>query len=234
MGVPHGFFTREGGVSPAPYASLNCGRSTGDAPENVDTNIGLASETLGFAPDALRLVSQVHGIDCVEFTAVAPDGAVEADAIWTQTPGLALGIRTADCVPLLLAHPRGAVLAVHAGWRGAEAGVLREALLAIERRGFALAEWVAAFGPHIRACCFGVGQDVAELLDDAGFGITQRSGKPFADLASGLLRQLRELGITNVDDTGGCTSCDVRQFFSHRRDHGVTGRLLSVIQCPSP
>jgi YfiH family protein len=165
-------------------------------------------------------VSQVHGARAVRATGdVEALAREEADALVADEPGTAVSVRVADCVPVLLANSKtGAVAAVHAGWRGVVAGVVGGAF---ELGG---AFDLAAIGPCIGACCFEIGDDVAEKL--APFA-RDRHG----DLRAAVRAQLRARGLpdAHVEDVAGCTRCDADRFFSHRRDGAAAGRHLAVI-----
>ncbi|HJL16394.1 MAG TPA: peptidoglycan editing factor PgeF [Sandaracinaceae bacterium LLY-WYZ-13_1] len=238
-GFAHGFSLRTGGASEAPFESLNLGRTMGDDPTRVAENLATFCEAVGCAPDRLFEVSQVHGrtvVDVKETDAVADVRAIEADALVTAVEGAAVGVRTADCLPLLLADPRtGAVAAVHAGWRGAAARVVEEA---VERlvgvHGSRAEDLLAAIGPHIRLDAFEVSEDVAARIAESAHGarvVEPREPRPHADLAATVRAQLAHVGVRadRVEDVGGCTHAEPTRFFSHRRDDGRTGRHLSVI-----
>ncbi len=176
------------------------------------------------------LVNQVHGDRVVE-AALAP---TDADALWTSTLGASVGIKTADCVPLLLEDPVSQrVAAVHAGWRGAIAEI---PLRALEALGSEAKNVRAAIGPHIRACCYAVGEDLAERFAKR-FGpsvVTRRDGQVYLDLSKAVRAQLEEFGVSQIDDVEGlCTSCD-RRFHSFRREKGAPGRQVSYIVCEWP
>lgn len=238
-GFAHGFSLRTGGVSEGPFESLNLGRTVGDDPSHVAENLARFSEAAGCDPTRLFEVSQVHGDTVVDVKAtdeVAEVRALEADALLTAAPGAAVAVRTADCLPVLMADPRtGAVAAVHAGWRGVVAGVVEAAVeRLVQTHGVRPEELVAAIGPHIRAEAFEVGFDVAEAIADAAHGadvVLERAPRPHADLAAAVRAQLAHRGLSpdHVDDVGGCTLSEPERFFSHRRDAGRTGRHLSAI-----
>jgi YfiH family protein len=158
-------------------------------------------------------VSQVHGARAVS----APcERTEEADAIVATEPETAVGVRVADCVPILLADSKtGAVAAVHAGWRGVVAGVVASAM---KLHAFDL----AAIGPCIGPCCFEIGDDVIEKLRPH---VRDRHG----DLRAAVRAQLALAGLENIDDVHGCTKCDASRFFSFRRDGEASGRHLAVI-----
>ena len=170
LGVPHGFFTRQGGVSEGPYASLNCSLSGQDSRERVLENRARVARTLGGVPEALVGLMQVHGAEvvCVE-KPWQPGEGPRSDAMVTDRPGIALGVITADCAPVLFATPAGDVVgAAHAGWRGALAGVLEATLAAMRALGATCV--VAAIGPCIGPDSYEVAADLrdAVLAHDAG------------------------------------------------------------------
>ncbi len=232
-GFAHGFSLRTGGVSEGPFASLNLGRGLGDDSANVEENHRRFAEAVGFVPAALFEQSQVHGRRVREIVAGERPDLVrqeEGDALVGRRTGTAVGIRVADCMPVLIAHPpSGDVAAAHAGWRGVEQRIVTAT---IEALGHPAGELVVAIGPHIRADRFEVGDDVAERLAAVageGESVVDRSrAKPHVDLTTIVLRELEALGVTEVDDVGHCTHADPECFFSYRRD-GTTGRHLAAL-----
>src|SRR5882757_9916238 len=158
-GVQHGFFTRQGGVSTGIYASLNCGLGSGDDPAHVAANRARCADMLGVAPAGLVTAYQVHGTEVAEVTAPwTPGNGPKADALVTTQRGVALGILTADCTPILLAdHEAGVIGAAHAGWKGARAGVTDTVVAAMIRHGATPANIVAAVGPVIGPESYEVG-----------------------------------------------------------------------------
>jgi len=241
-GVRHAFFTRLGGVSTGDLASLNAAVSVGDDPERVEENLTRAAGALGVGRDRLFLASQVHGKDVVVVTAESdPEGvaSARADALASNAAGVALGVRTADCVPVLLADPdAGAASAVHAGWRGVEQGVVAQAVKRLCGLGARAERVMAAIGPHIGADAFEVGEDVALRLAAASRAtdvVRQSAGrKPRVNLARIVQAQLEAAGVlpSRVERVEGCTFSDARRFYSHRRDGNRSGRLLSAIVTP--
>jgi purine-nucleoside/S-methyl-5'-thioadenosine phosphorylase / adenosine deaminase len=233
---PHGFTTRRGGVSPAPFDTLNLGGAVGDDPAAVAENWRrLERETgLGFAR-----VKQVHGARVV-VAAAAEAPREEADAVVTTRAGVAACVSVADCVPVLLAHPAsGAVAAVHAGWRGtisraAEAGARALAKAA----GAQMEDLVAAIGPSIGPCCYQVSPDLAHRFraEIAPGVVRTASGAPVLDLWGANAAVLRAAGLRpdRIEVLGRCTSCERDVFFSHRRDAGRTGRQMAYIAPPLP
>jgi YfiH family protein len=238
-GVRHGFNLRTGGVSEGAYASFNLGRAVGDEAARVDENHRRFSSAVGYGGGALYEVSQVHAAGVRQVSPVEDAVLVrryEADALVAPRGAIAIGVRVADCVPLLIADVAGgAVAAIHAGWRGTVAGVVEagvHALLAIGD-GDPRALRVAMF-PHIRRCCFEVGDDVAFALQAASpdpSAIDRSRKKPHVDLAAILRAKLGELGVgaAAIDDVPGCTRCEPERFFSFRRDGQRSGRHLAAI-----
>jgi len=239
LSCPHGFFTRRGGVSAGPYASLNCSLSGQDAPEAVRENRALVARRLGAEPANLVGLTQVHGAEVAVVGTPWPYGAgPRADAMVTDRPGVALGIVTADCAPVLLADLRaGVVGAVHAGWRGAVAGVLEATVDAMVRLGARPSSTAAAIGPCIRQPSYEVGPDLRGAVlahdgADAAFFIEGASpGHWQFDLAGYCRARLR--GLARVDVIDADTLADADRFFSHRRrtlaGGGPIGHQISAI-----
>lgn len=237
-GFIHGFATRIGGASRGCFDSLNLGRGLGDDPEALEENHRRLAARIGYERERLIEISQVHGDRIREVAADEPRltvAAEEGDGLFTAAAGTALSVRTADCVPLLLADPRtDLVAAVHAGWRGVENHIALRAVEQLVAAGARAGDLVAAIGPHIRLASFEVGEEVAaqlvashpERLDT----VVDRSGpRPKVDLASILRAQLRSVGLTQIDDLARDTFAEPALFYSHRRDRGDTGRHLAVI-----
>lgn len=239
-GFRHGFSLRAGGVSAPPFDSLNLARNVGDAPEAVAENHARFASAVGYSPTALYEVSQVHGraVHRVD-PACAPAAfrAREGDALLTTQRDFAVGVRVADCVPILIAHPRsGAVAAVHAGWRGVVARILEASIEALcEDTGALTAELLIAIGPHIGPLAFEVSQDVAsEIAESAARDpsvIVPREPRPHVNLARAVENQLLALGVqaSHLEHVTGCTFSDASRFFSFRRDGKASGRHLAVI-----
>ena len=239
LGVRHGFNLRTGGVSEGAFATFNLGRATGDDAARVEENHQRFAAVVGYAPGALFEVSQVHA---GHVRAVSPGEQPtlvrreEADALVAHSGGLAIGVRIADCVPVLIADASDhAVAAVHAGWRGTVAGVLEAGVHALLTAGSGDPRALrVALLPHIRRCCFEIGEDVALALGAASPDpdVIDRSGRrPHADLARILRAKLLTLGVTEdaIDDVPGCTRCEPERFFSYRRDGQLSGRHLAAI-----
>jgi polyphenol oxidase len=224
-GVRHGFFTRQGGVSAGIYASLNAGIGSHDAPANVTENRARMAASLGIEPDRLLTAYQTHSPDVVVAeTPWPPDARPRADAIVTRMPGLAIGVSTADCGPILLAEPAARVIgAAHAGWRGALGGVAEAAIAAMEKLGADRSRIRAALGPMIRQNNYEVGPDLIARFtaeDPAGarfFKPAAREGHAVFDLAGYIGARLSRAGIEQIEDIGLCTYADAARFFSFRR-----------------
>jgi YfiH family protein len=223
--IRHAFFTRDGGVSEGIYASLNAGVGSNDNPERVTENRARMAGALDVAPEHFLTCYQIHSPNVV--VADAPWPATErphADAIVTQRPGIAIGVSTADCGPVLLADTQAGVIgAAHAGWRGALTGVTDATIDAMERLGADRARIVAALGPMIRQSNYEVGADLIERFraEDPGsekfFAPAARANHAQLDLAGYVAARLRRAGITSIDDLGLCTYADPDRFFSYRR-----------------
>lgn len=240
-GFRHAFFTRRGGVSDGPFASLNFSSASGDKPRNVEENLRRGARALQVDPSKVYFLAQVHGADVHVLTGEEDREDVlrtSGDALVSRRPGVACGVRTADCVPVLLACPAtGWVGAAHAGWRGSVAGIVGRTVQVLRQSG-AQGPILAAIGPHISAHAFEISEDVAETIQAAAPGVLlldrNRGPKPFADLRKLVRTQLREAGVESIDDVEGCTFGDPDCFFSYRRDGKVGGRHLSAIVPRAP
>lgn len=211
-GVLVAFTARLGGVSRAPYDTLNLAIRVGDERADVMENRRRAAAAAGFDAERLALALQVHAADVID---VGPEDAGvlgDADGLFAAGPGPVLGILAADCAPVVLWGSRGVAL-VHAGWRGLVAGVVAKG---VERAGEVHAAWV---GPAIHACCYEVGPEVVSAFRDAGLPVHDGSHVDAGDAAGAALRAA---GVEAAVVSDVCTCCDDR-FFSYRRD-GVTGR----------
>jgi YfiH family protein len=213
------FSTRNGGVSAGAYASLNLGLLSGDDRELVQENRRRLYEAAGAPPERVTWPRQVHGAAVVR----AGSRGEEADAIWTDEAHEPVMVVTADCVPVALVRIGGrpGVALVHVGWRGLLSGVVAAAVDALGGRLVA-----AAIGPGIGPCCYEVGDDVADPVRAAfGTGLV-REGR--LDLAGAVDRAVVKAGCVRVDRLDECTGCHPERYFSHRRDHGVTGRQGAI------
>lgn len=225
------FTTRRGGFSEGPYASLNLGRLTDDRADAVQRNRAKLQSEVGVPPAHIR---QVHGTHVrrisglpADGVAPLPDGGVElpeADGLATPLREVAPMVLTADCLPIAIGG-KGAVTMVHAGWRGLAGGIVAEGIRAVRELG-ADGPLEAAIGPGAGGCCYEVGDEVRREFADYGDHV--RCGRNL-DLKAIAREQLERAGVHTVHDVGLCTICSDRSwFFSHRRDHGVTGRQAGV------
>jgi YfiH family protein len=226
-GAPAGyrvaFSTRIGGVSDGSFRSLNIGLLTGDEPGRVVENRRRLCGALGVDPETATMALQVHGSRVTE---ARPLGVVtpgtpydRCDGLWTDRPGQAMLLVTADCFPVALARtngrPRLAVL--HVGWRGLLDGIAASGVAPLGE-----GKLRAAIGPGIGVCCYEVGEEVGAPFRER-FGPDVVRGRNL-DLGLAIERALREAGVASVERLGGCTACNAELYFSHRRDRGQTGR----------
>ena len=216
------FSTRQGGVSEGNFESLNLGILTEDEPERVVENRRRLASAAGADPETATMAWQAHGSRVFEADGrgIVKPGTdfQQGDGIWTEQPGRALSLLTADCFPVVLARRKGTprLVVLHVGWRGVVEGILERGVDAVAGPA------TAAVGPGIGPCCYEVGKEVAEPFR-ARFGgdVLHRRN---LDLAAAIEHGLRAAGVESVDRTGHCTSCEPELFFSHRRDEGRTGR----------
>ena len=238
--VRHAFFTRRGGVSEGLYASLNGGIGSNDEPARVAENRARMCAQLGLPSDNLVSLYQVHSAEVV--TVEAPFPLAErprADAMVTRVPGLALGIATADCGPILFADPENRVVgAAHAGWKGALGGVIAATVAAMEALGAERERIVAVLGPTISQASYEVGSEFVERFraDVPGsekFFAEGRPGHAQFDLPAFILERLVEAGIGEAASVNLCTYADPDRFYSFRRtthrNEPDYGRLISAI-----
>jgi YfiH family protein len=236
--VTQAVFTRQGGVSPSPWATLNVGGTVGDDATRVKENRARSLEAIGRLPNSVFDVWQVHSADFV--LANAPRGAQDAyrkaDIILTDSPQVTLYMRFADCVPVLLYDSAKAVVGmVHAGWLGTVRGAAREAVRAmIAGYGSNPADLLAAIGPSIGVDHYEVRADVADRViqefgEDAASLLVTRDGRTFLDLWAANRLQLEQAGVPHVEVAGLCTACHTHDWFSHRAEGGRTGRFGALI-----
>jgi polyphenol oxidase len=219
------FSTRVGGVSEAEFASLNLGILTEDDPARVVVNRTRLCEAAGADPDGATMAWQRHGgtVARAQPRGIITPGTVydHCDGLWSDAPGRAMLLLTADCMPIAIARSDGlrpAVEILHAGWRGLLAGIVAAGVRAIGARKLA-----AVIGPSIGPCCYEVGDEVAAPFREAfGDDVVHEGSR--LDLWTAAERALRAAGVEHVDRFDLCTACDGDRFFSHRRDHGRTGR----------
>lgn len=210
------FSTRLGGVSEGPYESLNLGVLTRDGPENAQENRRRLCAAVGADPERLAMNRQVHAATVNR--AIAGERGREGDGLWTDEPGVPMLKLTADCLPVALARRDGApaLALLHAGRAGLLEGILEAGVAALGGGNIA-----AAIGPGIGPCCYEVGDEIADTYR-ARFGAAALRGRNL-DLWTVAERLLRDAGVESVERVDVCTACGA-DFFSHRRDGGVTGR----------
>ncbi len=240
-GTRHGFFTRQGGVSGGLYGSLNTGLGSGDDREKVLENRARAAAWLGVAADRLATPYQIHSAEAVILGDVwQPGKGPKADAVIADRPGVAIGVGTADCGPVLFADPKARIIAAaHAGWRGALSGVLEATLTAMESLGADRTATIAVLGPTISGAAYEVGAEfvarftAADPDNDRFFAAASRDGHAMFDLPAYILARLTAAGVDKAHDLGHCTYADEASCFSYRRAthrrEADYGRLLSAI-----
>lgn len=214
-GARAAFSTRLGGVSEPPFDSLNLGILTEDDPEAVTENRRRLASALGLGPDQVVFALQVHGTRLIDHP--CEESLPEADGHVVTGTDFAPMVLAADCLPVALFGPGGLAM-VHAGWRGLAGGIVGAAAEAVGAT-------TAAIGPGIGPCCYEVGEEVLDAFSDLGDGVAQ--GR-MLDLPEVARRKLAQAGVEQVEAAGLCTSCERELFFSHRRDHGRTGRQAGI------
>ncbi|MBR7184482.1 MAG: peptidoglycan editing factor PgeF [Clostridia bacterium] len=247
IALPHGFSTRIGGVSTLPHtASLNLAFGRGDDDAVVLANLDRFTEAVGVPAEVISL-PQIHsadvrvvgendrGLGCQRPADGSCDGYV------TTSRGVTVGVKTADCVPILLAdETAGIIAALHAGWRGTAAGIAREGVRKMVALGAHPSRIKAAIGPAIGPCCYAVGEDFLAAVSAFPCAdlclphITRRAGQNFADLSAMNTDILLAEGLlpAQIDTAGLCTCCDTEHFYSHRASHGLRGTMMAVIALP--
>ena len=243
--IRHAFFTREGGVSDGIYASLNGGIGSRDAPEKVRENRARMAQALGVAATHFVTCYQIHSPDVIVATEPwTRENAPRADAIVTRVPGLAIGVSTADCGPILFAEAQtGVVGATHAGWKGALTGVLEATVAAMEKLGAERSRISAALGPMIRQPNYEVGAEFVERFTAAAasnarfFAPAARPSHAMFDLPGYIRSRLERAEIKSIEDLGLCTYADPARFFSYRRtthraepDYGRHVNAIALMQ----
>lgn len=235
--VKHAFFTRIGGTSQPPFESLNTDPFGGDDTIAVSNNLLKIADIMGVDFSRLVGVKQVHGNEVYKVEAGAMSARnMKADAIITEATDVAISIKTADCVPILLIDPaNNAIGAIHAGWRSTVQNIVSKTLSAMtESYGTDPSKLVALIGPHIKPCCFTVSSEVTEEFKNAFPNNNSIIEDDSIDLGRANLQQLLDSGVqeSNITTEGGCTHCNEEEFFSHRRDGSgdtSTGRQISII-----
>lgn len=239
-GLTHAIFTRHGGVSDAPFGTLNTGGLIGDSAENVRHNHEIMYGALGVNPQRVVSTWQVHGVDVVYAGAPLPNRrwAAPADALITDKPGLALVMRYADCTPVLAFDPsKGVVGIAHAGWRGTVDGMAAKLIQAmVTAFDCRPSEILAGVGPAIGPDRYQVGEEVVRAVQ-AYFGTTDglihwdaTDGSAYFNLWEANRRDLLRTGVEQIEVMGMCTASRTDEFFSHRAEKGKTGRFSAVVQ----
>ncbi len=236
----HGFFTRKGGVSTGIYQGLNCGLGSNDINKSVLTNRTRVANAMQVDREALQSVNQIHSADVATVTGSIDRNAKKADAMVTATKGIALGILTADCAPILFSDPNAGVIgAAHSGWKGAISGISEATLSVMETLGAKRENITAVVGPSISQSAYEVGPEFFEdfTAHDGAYSRFFAQGtddRMQFDLPSFCLYRLREAGIGNATWTGHCTYSEPDRFYSYRRTchakQADYGRLISVIR----
>ncbi|MCR9281011.1 MAG: peptidoglycan editing factor PgeF [Rhodobacteraceae bacterium] len=224
-GIRHGFFTRQGGVSGGIYTSLNIGLGSDDERSSVLENRNRVAGQLGIGADRLVSPYQIHSADVITVSApFAQDADRKADALVTATPGLAIGIATADCGPLLFADTKAGVIgAAHSGWKGAVTGILQNTVAAMEALGATRTNITAVLGPTISQGAYEVGPEFKERFlqehpdNTRYFKPSERAEHFMFDLPAFITDKLQALGLGAVADLALCTYADEDRFFSYRR-----------------
>lgn len=219
-----GISTRHGGVSSQAYQSLNLGVHTDDDPVAISSNLGLFCADLGISPDALARSYQVHGSEI--WTTSEAGYQSGFDAVLTSEQGIFAGVGIADCCPILLADPvRRTAAAIHAGWKGTVAQIVYKTASAMITGGSNPTDILAYIGPCISLQNFEVGDEVAEQFEHK----EKRGTRWHVDLKATNATQLKDLGISQIEISDYCTVANNDVFYSHRKEQGITGRMLAVI-----
>ncbi len=240
-GISHGFFTRQGGFSSGVFSSLNCGLGSGDDRNTVLQNRAIVAQALNVSPSHLLSAYQVHSAEAL--TVSGPwesETRPRVDALVTKTPGVALGVLTADCGPVLFADMQARVVgAAHAGWKGALTGVTTRTLEVMEEQGADRSRIVAVIGPMISKDAYEVGPEFPQRFIEADednarfFSPSHRAGHAMFDLPGYLAHRLAGEGVATVVNLSLCTFSDADRFFSYRRtthrNERDYGRLISAI-----
>lgn len=240
-GIAHGFFTRGGGHSTGIFASLNCGLGSGDDPDVVKMNRAVVARALGVAEGQVVTAHQVHSAEAVEVNDVWPvDQRPKVDGLVTRKKGLAIGVLTADCGPVIFADEAAQVIGCcHAGWKGALTGVTDSTVVAMEKLGAKRDNIVAVLGPTISREAYEVGPEFPSpfLAQSSAHGKfftpSTKEGHFMFDLPAYLTGRLKSLGLKTVQDLALCTYTDEARFYSYRRathrGEKDYGRLISTI-----
>jgi len=234
----HGFtgiFTlRQGGISPPPFDEQNFGYGLGDSDDHIEQNLYRLVQAASL-PSIPHQATQVHRTDTLWCKGPGHIHRQQADILITDHSDTAIAVRVADCLPILLADPEtGITAAVHAGWRGTAAGIVKKAIQIMLQHGAKSKELLASLGPCIGPCCFAVGHDAAIDLQqstEGGERCIHHTAEIHADLPEINRLQLIESGVSvhHIESSTACTACECEHFFSFRRDKKRTGRHLAIV-----
>ena len=236
--IKQAVFTRHGGVSLAPWHSLNLGGSVGDDPAHVAENRVRVFQSMGYEPASIHDVWLVHGTSIVYADAPRPldQPTAKADIIFTDNPNVSLFMRFGDCVPILFHDPKKHVIGIaHAGWMGTVRGVVQTAVEGMQSHyGCKPEDIVAGIGPSIGVDHYEVGTDVISQFQekynkDADQILQTRNGSTYLDLWTANAIQLRNAGVEQIQVLGLCTACHLDDWFSHRAEKGKTGRFGAIM-----
>lgn len=229
------FTQRNGGISPSPFNTLNFGRELGDSHYNIDTNLRSLIQAAQL-PSCPHEVKQVHGINGLICSGAGKFHIDEADYLLSNRAGTALAVRTADCLPILLADPKANIIAaVHAGWRGTAARIATRAMDQMMKLGATKTDIIATLGPCIGSCCFEIGDEAASALthccNGAELQVSSQGAKQHADLSAINQLQLHQCGLNSeqIESISACTMCQPEHYFSYRRDGINSGRHLAIV-----
>lgn len=236
--VKQAVFTRRGGVSPDPWASLNLGGSVGDAPERVAENRVHVFNTIGCDPASIHDVWLVHGTSIVYADTPRPlyEPSAKADILLTDSPHVTLFMRFGDCVPIMFHDPVEKVIGIaHAGWMGTMHGVAKAAVEGMQSHyGCKPENIIAGIGPSIGVDHYEVGADVISQFkekydQDVDHILQTRNGSTFLDLWTANSIQLKNAGLEQIQVSDVCTACHLEDWFSHRAEKGKTGRFGALM-----
>lgn len=236
--IKQAVFTRRGGVSPAPWHSLNLGGSVGDDPARVAENRIQVFQSMGCEPASIHDVWLVHGTSIVYADAPRPldQPSAKADILFTDNPNVSLFMRFGDCVPIMFHDPIKKVIGMaHAGWMGTVRGVAKAAVEGMQSRYDCKPKnIIAGIGPSIGVDHYEVGADVISQFQgkynhDADQVLHTRNGSTFLDLWMANAIQLQNAGVEQIQVSGVCTACNLDDWFSHRAEKGKTGRFGALM-----
>lgn len=228
-GMIAGFSTRKGGISGAQFESLNLGYSVGDEPDHVAENRRKFFHQFNVVEAELAIPHQTHSANIAMVQ--SPGKFVNTDALITHESDIFLTVQTADCLPILIWTTDGEwMTAIHSGWRGTEQGIVNDTLaLLLSASGYDTSEYFVWVGAGLAQCHFEVGQEFESKFDSKY--LSRRAGKIYFDNLRAVTDQIERFGISseNIETVADCTFCNRDNYFSHRRDAGITGRMMAII-----